>query len=84
MNEKLGLEEYSAFIRENISKIIINRSYIEENEEFFSELFFKMWEEYHESILEPISILKQMRHLEIFLGVALKCQPTLELPEDVI
>jgi hypothetical protein len=84
MNERLGLEEYSQYIYENISKIIINRNYIEQNDDFFNEVVFKMWEEYYTSVVEPISIMKQLKHFEMFLGVMLKTQPSLELPEDSV
>jgi hypothetical protein len=82
MNEKLGLEEYSNFMVENISKLIINRNYIEENSEFFNLLFFKMFEDYEYSTLEPISLLKQLKLLEIFLGAMITEHPSTELPED--
>ncbi len=84
MNEKLGLEEYSNFMTENISKLIINRNYMEENAEFFNLLFFKMWEDYEYSNLEPISLLKQLKLLEIFLGALVTESPTTELPEDSV
>lgn len=84
MQDKLGLEEYSQFVLENISKIIINRHYIEDNQEFFNAVLFKMWEDHYKSVLEPISILKQMKHLEMFLGCMLEYTPDLELPEDSI
>lgn len=84
MNDKLGLEEYSQFVLEGISKIIINRNYIEENEDFFNTLLYKFWEEYYTSIVEPITIWKQIKLMEIFLGTMLAEKPTLDLPEDSI
>lgn len=84
MNDKLGLEEYSVFVLEGISKVIINRNYIEENEDFFNALLFKCWEEYYTSIVEPISIWKQIKMLDIFLYTMLLEQPSLELPIDSI
>lgn len=84
MNEKLGLEEYSTFMVENISKLIINRNYIEENADFFNLLFFKMWEDYEYSNLEPISLLKQLKLLEIFLGSLIAEKPSVDLSEDSI
>lgn len=84
MNDKLGLEEYSVFVLEGISKVIINRNYIEENEDFFNALLFKFWEEYYTSTVEPISITKQIKMLDIFLYTMLSEQPSLELPEDFI
>ncbi len=82
MNEKLGLEEYSNFMMENISKLVINRNYIEQNADFFNLLFFKMWEDYEYSNMEPISLLKQLKLLEIFLGTMVTEHPDTQLPED--
>ncbi len=80
----LGYEEYRAHIYENISKIIINQNYIEENFDFFEKLIFKMFEDYEKSVLEPISITKQIKMLELFLSVMLEFKPSLYLPEDSI
>lgn len=84
MDEKLGLEEYSVFVLEGISKVIINRNYIEENDEFFNLLLFKMWEDYSKSLVEPISIWKQIKMLEVFLYAMLLERPSLELPIDSV
>jgi len=84
MQDRLGSEEYKMHVLENISKIIINANYIEQNIEFFNNLLFKMWEDYHNSVLEPISILKQMKHLEVFLACMLEYKPDLDLPEDLV
>lgn len=80
----LGVEEYRLHVLENISKIIVNHNYIEENIEFFEKVIFKMFEDYHNSVLEPISITKQLKMLEMFLSVMLELKPSQELPEDVI
>jgi hypothetical protein len=84
MNDKLGLEEYSVFVLEGISKVIINRNYIEENEDFFNTLLFKCWEEYYTSIIEPISITKQIKMLDILLYAIINEKPSVDLPEDSI
>ena len=80
----LGIEEYRGHIFENISKIIINQNYIENNFEFFDKILFKLWENYRTSTIEPISINKQMGLLEIFLSAMLEFKPSQELPEDTI
>ena len=82
--DRLGLEEYSSFVLEGISKMIINRNYIEENQDFFNHLLFKLWEDYYLSSVEPISIWKQIKLLEIFLYIMIQEKPTLELPEDSV
>ena len=80
----LGLNEFTEYMIENISKMIINRNYIEENKDFFNLLFFKLWEDYSKSTLESISLIKYLKLLEIFLGSMLSEQPSQELPEDII
>jgi len=79
--EKLGQTEYEEVLLDNISKLIINRNYILENEDFFNAVLFKLYEDYWFSI-EPISIRKQAKDFEIFLGCMLKYKPTQVLPED--
>jgi hypothetical protein len=78
----LGAEEYRLHVYENISKIIVNHNYLEENFEFFEKIIFKMWENYYTSILEPISIRKQILMLELFLATMIEMKPTQQLPED--
>ncbi len=82
--DRLGIEEYRLHIYENISKIIINKQYIEDNYDFFEKIIFKMWEDYDTSVLEPISITKQLKILEMFLSVMLEYKPDNELPEDIV
>ena len=82
--QTLGQDEYRLHIYENISKIIINRQYIEENYNFFEKIIFKMFEDYDRSLLEPISITKQIKMLELFISVMLEFKPSLEIPEDCI
>lgn len=81
--DKLYYEEYASHVLENISRIIVNQNYINNNFEFFEKLLFKMWElYYYNSNLEPISITKQMRMLEMFLATMIEIKPDLDLPED--
>lgn len=84
MNERLGLEEYSQYILENIPKTIVNQNYIESNEEFFNGLLFKMWEDYYTSVLEPLSLTKHLKLICTFLSIMLDYKPDLDLPEDSI
>jgi hypothetical protein len=84
MNDKLGQVEHRLHIYENISKIIINRQYIEDNYSFFEKVIFKLWEDYDKSVLETISITKQIKMFELYLSVMLEFKPSLELPEDYI
>ena len=80
MEQKLGQVEYEETLLYHISKLVINRNYIIENESFFDGLLFKLYEEY--LFGEEISIVKQAKTLEIFLGCMLKYKPSLILPED--
>lgn len=81
--DKLGLLEYTDVLLDNVSKMVISQSYIDENRDFFDNVIFKLWESYINS-LETVSIVKHARYLEIFVGTMLRCKPSLELPEDSI
>lgn len=83
--DKLGIDEFTAHVYENISKIIVNQHYINENIDFFEKIVFKMWEiYYYNSNIETISITKQLKHLELFLSVMIETKPSQELPEDYL
>lgn len=82
--DRLGLEEHRGHIYENISKIIVNQNYIDNNFDFFEKIIFKLFEDYENSVLEPISVTKQLKMLELFLSVMIEMKPTQELPEDII
>jgi predicted Zn-dependent protease with MMP-like domain len=83
-NDRLGLEEYRTHVLENISMIVINPNYVQENIDFFNKIIFKMFQDYDSSVLEPISINKQIKLLNIFLSVMLSERPSLELPPDTV
>jgi hypothetical protein len=83
-NDKLGLEEYRVHILENISNIVVNPNYVKENLDFFNKIIFKMFQDYENSIVEPISITKQIKLLNLFLSVMLSEKPSLELPFDSV
>lgn len=82
-NSKLGLEEYRIHVLDNISGVVVNPNYIEENLSFFNKIVFKMFQDYDNSIVE-ISINKQIKMLNMFLSVMLLEKPSLELSEDII
>lgn len=81
--EKLGLLEYHEVLLDNISKVVINRNYIAQNQEFWDEIVFKLFEEYRFS-LEDTSIRKQAKLLEIFFHSLFEFQPAVVQPEDLI
>lgn len=81
--DRLGQIEYEEFLLDTISKIVINRNYIQQNIEFWNNLVFKLWEEYYFST-EEISILRQTKMLEIFFDAMFKFKPPTHLPEDII
>ena len=83
MSERLGQVEYYETLLDNISKIVINRNYIAQNQDFWDNMVFKMFEEYYFS-LEEISIRKQAKLLEIFFGCLFEFTPATEKPEDII
>ncbi len=80
---KLGISEYEEVLYDNISKIIINRNYIKQNQQFWNNIVFKMFEEYNFSS-EDVSIRKQARIVEVILAMMFKFKPAQELPEDLI
>jgi len=80
MEQKLGQIEYEETLLYNVSKLVINRNYILNNEDFFNNVLFKLYEEY--MFGGEVSIVKQAKSLEIFLGCMIKHKPSQELPED--
>ncbi len=81
--EKLGQIEFEEVLFDNISKVVINRHWVEENQVFWNNTVFKMFEEYTFG-LEEISIRKQAKLLELFLGNMIKYKPGNDLPEDIL
>lgn len=83
-DDKLGLEEYRGHILDSISGIVVNPNYIKDNEDFFNIIIFKMFQDYDGSQIDPISLSKQVKMLNMFLSVMLQEKPDLELPEDTV
>lgn len=83
MNQRLGLTEYTEVLLDNISKVVINRSYIEQNHQFFDKIVFKLFEQYYYSS-ELISIRKQAEEIEIVFSCIFEFSPPVEKPEDII
>ena len=83
MQEKLGQIEYEEVLLDNISKVVINRKYIKDNQSFWDNIVFKLFEEYYFSS-EPVSIRKQSKFLEIFFDCNIKFKPSQFLPNDVL
>lgn len=81
--QKLGQIEYEEVLLDNLSKVVINRRYIKENQDFWDNIIFKMFEEYYFSS-EEITIRKQAKYLELFFDCNIKFKPSQELPEDVL
>jgi len=71
-NNKLGIIEYQEVVIDNISTLILNKDYIEENKDFFDNVLYKMYEIYINDVNDSISIRKQAQFLEIFLGMNFK------------
>lgn len=81
--EKLGLLEFESVLVDNISKVVINRNYISQNQDFWDAIVFKLFEEYYYSP-EETSIRKQAKILEIFFNGLFEHRPAVEKPEDII
>lgn len=82
-NKRLGIAEYSEVLLDNLSKVVVNRNYLEQNQEFWDTIVFKLFEQYYYS-LEEISIRKQAEGLEIFFNALFLFKPSTEKPEDLI
>lgn len=83
MEDKLGMSEYEEVLIDNISTVVVPRSYLEQNRDFWNGLVFKLFEVYHYSI-EPVSIRKQAQMLEIFFSSLFSYQPSIDKPEDIL
>lgn len=81
--DRLWQTEHEEVLVDNISKLIVNRNYIAQNQEFWDNTVFKLWEEYYFSS-EPISIKSQARSLEVFMYNLILYKPALFLPKDVV
>lgn len=82
-DRRFGAVEYEEIFLDSLSKVIVNRNYIEQNSNFWDNVIFKFWEEYYFSVKE-ISILSQVRFFEIMMDSVFKYRPSLELPEDIV
>ena len=83
-DDKLGLEEYRSHVLDSVSGIIVNPNYIKNNTSFFDSLLFKMFQDYEGSQIDPISLNKQIKMLNMFLSIMILEKPDLTLPEDTI
>lgn len=82
-NERIGQAEHSEVLLDNISPVVITRSYIEQNQLFWDSIVFKLFEDYYFSP-EEVSIRKQAKMLEIFFGNLFEHKPSVEKGEDII
>lgn len=81
--EKLGITEYEEVLLDNISKVIVTRNYIEQNQGFWNSIVFKLFEEYYYSH-ETVSIRSQARSVEIFFNSFFIHKPSTERGEDIL
>ena len=83
MDKRFGEIEYEEIFLDKLSKVIVNRNYIEQNSQFWDIVIFKLWEQYYFSKRE-ITIDSQVQSFEIIMDSVFKYHPALELPEDII
>jgi hypothetical protein len=81
--DKLGISEFEEVLLDCLSTIIIPRSYIEENKEFWDSIVFKLFEDYYYSP-EPLSIRKQAKTLDIVFNSLFTFKPPVEKPTDIL
>ena len=82
--QKLGLTEFTDVFYDRLSRVIVNSSYIEDNQEFFDHILWKFYDRYLNAKTEIYTINMLITTVEIFLDSLLKFKPDLELPEDTI
>lgn len=83
MENKLGYDEFNDVFFEEISTLITNEEHIEQNELFYQEVSYKLFELYQkESSGYTVSELLKMFH--IFLYSMFLHKPSVEKPEDAI
>lgn len=82
--DRLGLLQYQDLILDNLSRVIVNSCWIEENFSFLEQIIFKTYEKYYSCKTEVYSINQILNLLEIFLDALIKFKPSSELPEDKI
>lgn len=80
--QKLGYVEFCTFFAENLSHLITNEAHITENESFYEEVIFKLFELYLK--MDNCSINSLIRIFEVFLYSMFKHTPGTILPEDKI
>ena len=81
---KLGLIEYSEVLTESLSKVVIPQNYIDNEKDFFEQIFFKTYEKYHNSKTETYSINQIRSLIEIFIDALFTYKPSSDKPDDLI
>jgi hypothetical protein len=82
--QKLGYTEYREVILDNISRLVVNESYMSNNEDAFEHIVFKSYEKYANSKTENYTINQIVSLLNIFLDSLIRYEMDNELPEDSI
>lgn len=82
--EKVGLLQFQDIVLDNLSKLVCNQKFIDDNFLFFEHYCFKAYEKYNNSKTEQYSINQVVSLLEIMLDALFKYRPETELPEDII
>jgi hypothetical protein len=82
--QRLGYTEFCDFFMDNLSHLITNQEHILQNESFYEEAQFKLFELYLSPKFDGVSILNIISIFEVFLYAMFKYTPDTELPEDKI
>lgn len=83
MKETLGLAEFEEVLMDLISPMIVNRNYILTHQEFWNNLIFKLFENYHYSAVD-IPVSHYAKIIDIFFGNIFEYNPSSVKPEDII
>lgn len=81
---KLGYTEFSDHFYDQLSHLITNQAHIDQCQDFYEEIIFKLYELYLHSKSESFSVNQCVRVFEVVLFSMFKYNPTTQLPEDLI
>jgi len=84
MEELLGYEEFRIEVYDRLSRVITNQNHIDENQDFYEEIIFKMFEKYKNGTVNRVSITQCVLLFDIFLHSMFENKPKTFLPEDLV
>lgn len=83
-NDRLGYMEFRNTVLENLNRLVVFESYLDENIDFIDSCIFKAYEKYSTSKTDAYNIQSVVYLLEVFLDSMFKNNPGTELGQDKI